>query len=185
LRQRENELNEDPTLSDVIKFGIENRLVDLHTCMPGTIVSYDPAAQKATVKPDFQRKFRTGESVDLPQIVDVPVRIPRAGKAFIHFPLKEGDKVMLHFVERSIDTWKQEGGVVDPSTESRKHALSDAYVEIGGYPFNDPVAGTAEDILITNDKSVITIRPDGTMRIENEYKNPRAHSKVEGVIRCH
>ena len=170
MRQREKELNETPTMSDVIKFAIENRLVDLHTCMPGTIVEYDPTTQKAKVQPQFQRRFRDGQTLPLPAIDNVPVRMPRAGKAFIHLPLKAGDPVTLHFHERSLDTWKQEGGSVDPGTESRKHALSDAYAEVGGYPFNDTVDGDSENILIVNDKAKITIQPNGKYKIENNQE---------------
>lgn len=167
MRQREGTVNEDPSLADIFKEALEARLVDLHTCMPATVVSYDAQAQKARVRPDFSRRFRSGTVQQLPIIDDVPVRMPRTGAAYIHLPLKAGDKVTLHFHERSLDTWKETGEPVDPGTESRKHALSDAYAEVGGYPFSDPVEGSAEDILIVNDKAKYTLKPNGRFRMEN------------------
>jgi len=166
--QREQTVNETPTMADVIKYAIENRLVDLHTCMPGTVVSYDPSLQKADVRPDFKRKLRTGEVAEMPTIKGVPVRMPRTGKAFIHLPLKAGDKVTLHFHERSLEEWKDSGGSVDPSTESRKHAITDAYAEVGGYPFSDAVAGDSSNILIVNDKAKVTVQPNGRYKIANQ-----------------
>lgn len=159
-------VNETPTLAQVIQQTVEARLCDLHTAMPGRILSYDAATQKAKVQPELKRKFRDGSLVDPPVIPDVPVAMPRAGKAFLSLPLKQGDQVLLIFGERSLDTWKQNGGSVDPSTESRKHDYSDAYAIPGGYPFSNPAPMDPNDLILVNDQSKITLKSGGKFNFE-------------------
>lgn len=161
-------VNETPTLAQILQQVVESRLCEVHTCMPAEVVKFDSSTQKAEVKPLLKRKYANGSSVELPNIKNVPVIMPRAGKAWIHFPLKAGHIVTLHFSERSLDKWKNSGGVQDPSTENRKHALSDAYAVPGGYPFNDTVEGSDSDLLIVNDKSQIVVKTGGQFRIEKK-----------------
>ena len=75
-----------PTMAEVIRTVLDSALADVHTCLPGKIVTYDKAKQKASVQIQLQRKYEDGGLVTLPAIPNVPVRHPRAqgGKAFIH-----------------------------------------------------------------------------------------------------
>lgn len=138
-----------PTLAEVIRNAIEGRLVDLHTALPAQVISFDKDKQSVDVQPQIQRKFKNGDIIDLPVIADVPLMFPRAGTAFISFPIREGDQVLLIFCERSIDRWVQDGGIVDPD-DTRKHDLSDAIAIPGLYPFGDPVEVSEDDIIIAN-----------------------------------
>jgi hypothetical protein len=125
-----------PTLSEVIKSAIETRLVDLHSAMPGEVVSFNPSTQMADVQPALKRKFVTSQGTRveaLPVIPNVPVVFPRSSNAIVYFPLQKGDSVLLIFSERSIDRWAQNGGVVDPA-DTRKHSLSDALCIPGPWP---------------------------------------------------
>ena len=154
-------VNETPTLTQVIKDAIEARLIDVHVSLPGKIVSYDPATQKASVQALIKRSFVSGESVDLPVFTDLPVAWPRAGKAWIHFPLKAGDFVQVVFSERSLDEWKQTGASVAPK-EKRKHNFSDGWVIPGGYPFGSPMNGAdAKDVLLVHDKTEFRLTSGG------------------------
>ena len=159
--------NETPTLAQVIRDAIEARLLDVHTAMPATIVSYDAAKQKASVQPVLQKKYASGKVVTLPVITNVPVVMPRANKAFISLPLKAGDHVLLIFSERSIDRWAQKGGVTDPN-DPRKFSLSDAFAIPGGYPFSDVVAGSATDLIIENDNAQIQLKPSGKFKVNKK-----------------
>ena len=130
---------ETPSWSKVINDIIETRLCELHTSMPGEVVSYDKSVQKANIKPLLKRSYKDGRKVELPVINNVPVKWPRSGLAYMHFPLKEGEPVAVFFIERSIDTWKTSGGLADPES-NRKHSLSDAFCVPGLYPFSNPAA---------------------------------------------
>lgn len=162
-----DEINvESPTFAKVIKDAIESRLVDVHTALPGTIQSYDAAKQMANVQPTIMRKYHSGKISSLPVINNVPVVHPRGGKAAILLPLKAGDPCLLIFSERSLDIWKSKGGQVDPQ-DTRKHTLSDAFCIPGGSDFSSAIAGDASDLIMINDKSKITQKAAGTIKIEN------------------
>jgi len=116
---------------------IEARLLDLHTCLPGAIISYDSTKKTAKCKPGIKRIFR-GEkgAVDLPDLVDCPVYFPSGGGFTLSFPVAAGDECLLVFSERAIDMWWQNGikltkdGAQLPS-EYRTHDLSDAFAFVG------------------------------------------------------
>ena len=40
-----------PTLAQVIQSAIKKQILDLHTCLPAKVLSYDPTTQKAELKP--------------------------------------------------------------------------------------------------------------------------------------
>lgn len=112
------------------KTQIEGRLREVHTCLPGIILSFDPQKQTVQAQPAIQRIFISAGAVNLPPCVDVPVSFPGGGGMFITFPVAEGDECILHFSERCIDYWYTHGGVQLPA-EYRLHDLSDAFAYVG------------------------------------------------------
>lgn len=159
-------VNETPSLAQVIKDAIEARLFDLHTCLPAKIVSYDANKMKASVQPVLQRSYSNGKLVTMPIINDVPVLMPRAGKAFVSLPLKAGDAVTLVFSERSLDKWKSVGDVTSPD-DPRKFHISDAYAFPGGYSFNSSAAADPNDVLVVNDKTEVRLKAGGKFAAKN------------------
>ncbi len=161
---------ETPTLTDVIKSAIEGTLADVHTMLPGEIVSFDVSTGKATVKILTKRKLESGTIVEIPPIQGVPIIFSRTEKAIIYVPITAGDKCMLLFSERSLDGWKNSGSSYDPQ-DKRKHHLSDVVAIPGMYSFADSPIPTVLDstsILIENDKTRIRLKPDGKVKISNK-----------------
>jgi hypothetical protein len=109
---------------------IDERTMELHTLLPGHIVSFDSDNQTAKVQPGIQRIFAQQGAVNLPELVDVPVCFPGGGGYFLTFPVAAGDECVLSFSERAIDFWWQNGGVQLPA-EYRTHDLSDAFATVG------------------------------------------------------
>lgn len=109
---------------------IEGRLKDLHTMMPGIIVSFDPDKQTAVVQPAIRRIFTEKGAVNLPVCVDVPVAFPGGGDFWLTFPVQPGDECILQFSERAIDYWYASGGTQEPA-EYRLHDLSDGIAQVG------------------------------------------------------
>jgi len=112
----------------------DGRQAQIHTSMPGKIVSYDAAKMTATVQPCLQG-FRTmmdgsRQPVTISPIQDVPVHFPGGGGHIFTFPVKGGDECLIVFSERSIDNWHQHGGVQQPS-DWRMHDINDAFVMVG------------------------------------------------------
>lgn len=110
--------------------------VKINTLEPGTIKSFDAATQRATVQLGLKRKL-AGESMDIPQLLDVPVYYPRAGGFAFTFPVKAGDECMVLFGTRNMDSWL-ESGAQSEVDDARLHAFSDAIAIAGG--FSSPAA---------------------------------------------
>ena len=157
-----------PSLELVIQNMIDAALRRVNTIMPAKVVAVDVAAATCDVQPVLKRTNSNGEVLDLPVITSVPIAVYRAGKAFISLPVKVGDYVELRFSQRSLDSWLVSGGVIDPK-DKRMFQLSDAIAYPGIYPFDDPPVGaSADDIIIKNDKSLLTIKPNGKFLIAGE-----------------
>ncbi len=168
-----------PTLVKFIKEGIRAGLLETHTCMPGKIKEYDEENQKANIIPLLKKKFKDTNNtiVELPILNNVPVYCPSCnnGKTFIHFPIKTGDPGMIIFCERSIDNYLSSNPKEDEELKPvyhdspRHHDLSDAWFIPGILPFRMALQNVSEnDIIIKNDKLIITIMPDGRIKINND-----------------
>lgn len=156
-----------PELSDVIDSHIDHALVGVNTCMPAIIESYDPATRTCSVKPALMRKYEDGTLVERPLISDVPVLFNQGGKLSITYPLKKGDDVLLIFSQRSLESWKNKTGVVDPK-DARKFHLSDAIcIPNNPRPSSIVNAASADKTVVQMDKSIIEMSENGTVVIKN------------------
>lgn len=126
--QRDDELS--ATSQDAAGAAAREIQKDIHTQLPGQIVSYNAATQTAVVKPMIQRIMIDGSAVDIPSCMDVPVHCPRGGGFVLTFPVAAGDECLLCFSERAIDFWYDNGGAQLPS-EYRMHDFSDAFAFVG------------------------------------------------------
>ncbi len=164
---------ETATLASVIKHGIDSRLKDLHTSLPGIIESFDAATQLAFIQPAIKRIFKTDEGdveiltpTELPILINVPVQFPRGGGFSLTFPVQKGDECLLVFCERSIDNWHQTGGVQKPGAK-RFHSLSDATAFVGISSLSNKVPNyddTNVQLKKDDDSVYITCRADGSMK---------------------
>jgi hypothetical protein len=105
--------------------------------IPGKVVSYDAKAQTATVKPLF-KPMHNGKPVEMPELYEVPVRMQRAGKGAMTFPVAAGDKVTLRPQMRSMENYheKDEGNASD----ARSFSVADMEAHIaGGESLKDPI----------------------------------------------
>lgn len=132
------------TPEDAMRAQIKGELADVHTSMPGIVVSFDPAKQTAVVQPAIKRVWVEDGPLPLPQCVDVPVSFPRGGNFIFTFPIAKSDEVLLHFSKWAIDDWWDRGGVREPS-EVRQFDLSDAFAAPGYSSRGRAVGGFSMD----------------------------------------
>lgn len=180
------------TLASNIKQGIEVRLKELHTSMPGIIETFDAEKQLATVQPAIRRIFvtRDGEKEilvpsDLPILINVPAIFPRGGGFSLTFPVKKGDECLLTFCERSIDNWHETGKVKVPGAK-RFHSLSDAtaFVGLSSIPNKIPNYDDTNVQLKKDDDSVyISIKEDASLEIYAD-SNVNVTSEANIVAQC-
>lgn len=159
---------ETPTMVEILRNAVKSYLIDLHTAMPGVVVSYDRTSQLAVVEPALRRTLVSGEVVELPKIYNVPVQFPHAGDTFIHFDLKSGDNVLLIFSERSIDKWVAKSGKTTPQ-ERRMHSINDCFAipSVKAKPDAFTPKGQDGSIEITNKNSHLEITSSGKFILNN------------------
>jgi Phage protein Gp138 N-terminal domain len=126
--QEDQELAATP--EEIARVAATEALVDVHTTLPGIVVSFDRTTQTAKVQPAIKRLWRDGGWRALPECVDCPVQFPRYGNFVITGPVSPSDEGVLHFSERSIDNWWARGGVQE-QCEMRMHDLSDGFFSPG------------------------------------------------------
>jgi hypothetical protein len=139
----------------------------------GTIVSFDPATQTASIQPDYKPRHN-GEPVAMPQLEEVPVRFTRAGGFVITTPVKAGDKVTLRPQMRSSEEFHT-GGDYAPVGDTRSFALSDmeAFLD-GGEALTDPIPNfnsTNMEIRTADGSFKIEMSEDGKFKIEGAQGN--------------
>lgn len=116
-------------------------LAQVHTCVPGKVVSFDPGACQATVLPDMKIKKPNGEMLEYPQITGVPVVFPQASAqgATIAYPIKAGDGCLILFSEQALDQFLYER---DTGTDLR-FDLSNALAIVGLFAKGNSVMADA------------------------------------------
>lgn len=90
-----------------VKDMIKSEIRDMHTAVPGKIVSFNATTGLATVLPVMKYKKPDGSSMNYPQITGVPVLFPQGygQSAVVAFPVKAGDGCLIITAENSIDYW--------------------------------------------------------------------------------
>ena len=159
---------EDKTLAAVLQKAIESQLYDVHVTLPCKIVSYNVITQNASIQPLLKRKYKTGRTVNLPQIQDVPVQWPsgNSGKSYIHIPLIVGDLGVAIFSERSLDLWLAGVGVAVSPEDTRHHHIADAIFIPGIRPFKVAITdASATNMVVQHDKMRIEMDPAGKISI--------------------
>jgi hypothetical protein len=154
--------NETLPLDVVMRDAIDSMLYDVHTAMPAKIVALKGNAM-CDIQPLLQRKYKDGSLKPLPVIQDVPVVHPRGADYWVKLPIAVGDTGLAVFSERSLDTWAQTGGMVDPA-DPRRHDLSDAVFIPGLYAKAAPLSGAAADMVLHNGAAEITVKKPGKFK---------------------
>jgi len=110
--------------------------------MPGEIIEFDPATQKAMIQPLYKPRHSDGNGgfieVDLPVLEEVPVRFDRCLRGRLTYMLEPGDRVQLRPQMRATELFHLEDNHV--ATDVRSYSLSDleAYMD-GGEPLLNPI----------------------------------------------
>lgn len=81
---------------------------EIHTALPGNIVSFNPASGMATVRPEGKYTTSSGKKLAYPAISDCPVVFPycQSGGIGIAFPVVSGDSCLIIISEVELDEWR-------------------------------------------------------------------------------
>jgi len=143
----------------------ESQRSEMNTSMPGTVVSYDAATNRAVVRPDLPKRLASDEALPPPNIVEAPILWTNSsgGKSGLTMPVKPGDGVMLVFQQRSLEGWLS--GNKDMPDDPRQFDLSDC-IAIPGCSATG-VSADPTDVVLRFNETEVRITPDNNVRIGN------------------
>lgn len=171
-----------PSFVTELKNLVKEKINNVHTALPGEIVSIDDATGRVSVLPKAQMRFSNGKVLDFPLISGVPLVMPQSGVAgaSVVFPVSPGDQCLIVFSEQSLDYWLENG----MTNSHLKYSLSGA-IAIPGLmkSITDDVreANKSGAIIIRNKNTKITVSQaditirgnvsiDGNLLINGEIK---------------
>ena len=112
---------------DTLLKTIDDALANLHTCTLARVTAVNSTT--INCKPVLNRLVN-GESIELPEFVEVPLINLQGGSSYIHFPIAVGDTAVLFFTERCFDGWYN-GQDNQVPLEYRMHDYSDGLALVG------------------------------------------------------
>lgn len=154
-----------------LKTLVKEQINNIHTALPGEILSVDTERGLAQIKPKAKMRFTGGKTLDYPIISDVPLVFPfsASSDAAIAFPVKAGDQCLIIFSEQSIEYWLGTGDI----NSELKHGLSGAIAipglmrtvsdDFAEAVNNDCIIIRHKQSSITLSNATITIRGDVTV----------------------
>lgn len=110
---------------------------EIHTQIPARVVSYNGTANTCSIQPCIMQ-IRTEdpnnlETIELPQIDDVPVKMQGSGKLLLSVAPQVDSYGAFYVSEHDLELWISNGGITNPGT-SRKFDYSDGWFDPGLYP---------------------------------------------------
>lgn len=115
-------------LETVLREAMDARVADMHTAIPGKVISYDADKQIVSVQPmvkDFHHTEAGAMVLRSFPVVQAPVAFLRGSGYFMTVPLAAGDTGMLIFSELPIDRWRSTGQESHP-VNARRHGVGNA-----------------------------------------------------------
>lgn len=185
--------------TDVLNTFFENFQKSLFTGTVGHILTFNPVTQRAQVQIGITRVDTLGYNIDPNPIGDVPVLFLGSDQFIFETEMSEGTEGLILFSQRSLDGWKQTGGIaLNPS--SRFHHMQDAIFVPGVRSLKTVFENFSNDgvklrnkagdqffwlkkdgsIISQNSKSSITQNADGSASMVNGKGN--FNLKADGTV---
>lgn len=155
-------------LQDVLDRAMSGALRDTFTSVPGHIIAFNAATQRAQVQIGIVRVDVDGTVYELPPIVDVPVSFP-GDDYILEYQIDPGCEGDIHFSQRCMDGWKQTGGIAD-NPVARFHNKQDAKFIPGIRSLVNAISNFANSGIRLRDKTGnrhVWIKNDGTLVVKN------------------
>lgn len=146
---------------DSISKMIDAKINEIHTTMPGKIVSYDAKTGLATVLPTMKFNMGDGTTVAYPQITGVPVLFPQSNgqQTTVAYPVRAGDGCLIFAAEHSIEYW-----LYGQETETDlSFDLTDAFCIVGLFRTANTLVERAcneNAIIIANKDTELVVKKD-------------------------
>lgn len=157
----------DTTDQEMLQHTINQAILETRTVVIAQCVSFNEERETVTVQPVLMRKV-DGIVKVAQQLQDIPVAYYGAGGVAITYKPKAGDICELHIVDRSIEAWKKEGGVIDPA-KKRHHNLNDATAYFGLNDYKNVYGSLREGLdMRTRDGVTHVLVEQGKVTVEHD-----------------
>lgn len=175
----------DVTLVQLLKNAFRSQAMEMHTCIPAKVVSYDPKKCTVDVLIGLKRKFVGEQYKEYPIIPEVPVRFQRSAgaKAILRFPIKKGDTGLLLFSERSLEKWLVSTDTVEPD-DPRIFDISDATFAPDLVQDHQAEVSSNDSLELAYGKMSLELWPDGKISIKGAQEEfvSLVHSLLSELI---
>lgn len=118
-----------------LRVAISGLLLDMKTCFPVEIVSWDPLTNTVSAQPVLPSRVEQTDGTYLWPVpnpmIHCPVVFMGGGGWTATFPIKPNDEALAIFSARSIDEWLQAGGVQNQRADLRAFSISDGFILVG------------------------------------------------------
>ncbi|MCK4789141.1 MAG: hypothetical protein KAV87_35695 [Desulfobacteraceae bacterium] len=130
----------EPEMSNLLNEAIAGLLKNTFCAMPGVIESYNAEETTAEIWIKSKRIIdeESGQNIDYPKLVDVPILQLTGGTGGINLPIVVGDSCLVLFGDRDIDNWFVTGAAEIPNTR-RFHSIADGFALVGFRPLTNQV----------------------------------------------
>ena len=194
MANRENrtgiyELGQSPELADLFRVALRAAALAIRTHTVGTVISYNPATQRARVRVDMRQVIKDFQAEPTPTnpnptkaqdpvILDsVPVAWPQTAAGRLTFPLVAGDTGELHIQDRTLQQWLALGQPTDP-VGAFTHSLGDAVFHPNIQPATS-VSPTDPTATVLDGETLVKI---GANAVEFLAKAQSLISALDGAI---
>jgi len=146
---------------------------NIHTATVAIVTSVN--SRTINCKPAINRVV-DGQSIELPEFIEVPPIFLAGGSSHIAMPIKAGDECLLIFSERCFDRWYHGQNFIEP-LELRMHDYSDGFALVGIKSLAKAIS--IPDVIEINGDTVLTgdLSIQGNVVIEGDLT-------VSGKITC-
>jgi len=166
-----------------IKNVIKGYFQDIHTVMPGKVVSFDPDTCEATISPIAKYRKPDGSLIDFPEISEVPVFFMQSAAqvASIVYPIRPDDECLLFVSEQALDQWRTGA----ESMTDLRFDISNAIAVVGFFAHPNPLVKRSHDnesIIIQCGDTFIELC-DGTIKLNTtntDVDKPTTDTTIDG-----
>lgn len=142
---------------------VEEMLDEVHTAMPGKILSFNPKTGLAVVLPQVKMNNGTN-NLAYPAIYNVPIALSQGclQKTTIAYPVKEGDGCLLIISEQVLDYWLY--GQESENSGALRFDLASAIAILGLMPTPNQILERAcqeNALIIAHEEQEIKLKSDG------------------------
>ena len=166
---------------------------EIHTALPGNVLSFNPSTGTATVKPEGKYVLSNGKKLDYPTITEVPVVFPycQSGGVGVAFPVVKGDSCIIIISEVELDEWRSGAESEAPLRFDLSSALCIPGLLDGGSDLvqkankkNAVVIGAGDvEITVTSDEALVDTGST-QLSVTDSGVEITGNVKVKGNLTC-